>query len=76
MTGSTNAIIYIYEMANSYSVGTEYTAEYYNNDCTTYWVTTSTDYLTYGTYIAGPDGNGSNYYSNGTGGYYAAVAPI
>ena len=76
MTGSTNAIIYIYEMANSYSVGTEFTAEYYNNDCTTYWVTTSTDYLTYGTYIAGPDGNGSNYYSNGTGGYYAEVAPI
>jgi hypothetical protein len=76
MTGSNDIIVYIYEMANSYSVGTEYTYEYYNSDCTTSWGTSSTEYLPYGTYIAGTDGNGNNYYSNGSGGYYAEFAPI
>jgi len=76
MTSSNNVIIYIYELSNSYSVGTEYTYEYYNSDCSTSWGTSGTEYLPYGTYIAGPDGNGNNYYSNGSGGYYAEFAPI
>jgi hypothetical protein len=76
MTSSNDVIIYIYELSNSYSVGTESTYEYYNYDCSTSWATSGTEYLPYGTYIAGPDGSGNNYYSNGSGGYYAELAPI
>ena len=74
-TGNTSGgalYAYISELGYDVQVGDYSSAEYYNSDCSTYW-TGGNNYYSYGTYLT--NGNGYNFYSNGSGGYYSEWAP-
>ena len=74
-TGNTSSgalYAYISELGYDVQVGNYSSAEYFNYDCTTYWSDVN-DYYSYGTYLT--NGNGYNYYSNGSGGYYSEYYP-
>jgi len=65
---------YISEISQNVVAGSYSSTEYYNSDCSTYW-SGGDSWYSYGTYLAN-DGNGYNFYANGSGGYYSEFAPI
>lgn len=66
-TSSRDEIVYVYELSNSYALGTVPTAEYYHSDGTTYWGDNgSVTWNPAGT-LLGNDGT-QDWYTNGSGG--------